>query len=82
MSMVWDWHVPDLYEIQRAQEFIGWAYEGGTETAVEMYEQKYGNRPNCGAFPCWVKDEPDMGLLTAVNALWKITRAQQLQNPT
>ena len=66
--MVWDWYVPDIYEIQRAQEFIGWAYEGGEQTAVEMYHKKYGDAP------CWAKDEPDMGLLTAVNALWKLQR--------
>jgi hypothetical protein len=71
MTFVWDWHVPDIFEIQRAQDFIGWAYEGGSDTAVEMYREKHGD------LPCWVIDEPDMGLLTAVNALWKMANERR-----
>jgi hypothetical protein len=66
LARIEEWHVPDIYEIQRAQQFLAWAYEGGHETAVQLYREKYRDAP------CWVKDEPDGGLLTAINALWKL----------
>lgn len=53
---------PDTDEIKRALDFTGWAYEGGYDTAEEIYAEIYGTLP-CLAM------EPDGGLLMALDCL-------------
>lgn len=61
---------PDSAEIARAQAYLGWAYEGGHDTADQIYAEKYGGKQ------CWVAEEPDGGLLWAVEmlaeAVWRL----------
>ncbi|OYN81751.1 hypothetical protein [Mycolicibacterium sphagni] len=52
-----------MTESERANEFIGWAYEGGFDTALEMYRERYGDAPN------YAVDSPDGGHLAAMTWL-------------
>ena len=54
---------PDSAEIARARRFVGWAYEGGFDTAEEIYQHRYGE------LPCWARESPDGGLLRAIDFL-------------
>ena len=65
---------PDTDEISRALDFIGWSYEGGDDTAEEIYRERYGD------LPCFAR-EPDGGLLLAVNCLYEaVGRLEDLED--
>ncbi|QGH75207.1 hypothetical protein SEA_ENCELADUS_97 [Mycobacterium phage Enceladus] len=55
--------LPSIEDVNRAIEFVGWAYEGGNDVAVEMYRERYGDAPN------FAFDSPDMGLLLSLTYL-------------
>ncbi|QFG10336.1 hypothetical protein J4U00_gp109 [Mycobacterium phage DyoEdafos] len=59
MSNPWG-PLPTVQEAERAVQFTGWAYEGGYDTALEIYREKYGDEPN------FAVDSPDGGLLNAL----------------
>ena len=64
---------PDTEEIKRALDFVGWGYEGGFDTAEEIYRKKYGDLP-CLAM------QPDGGLLMALHCLYEaVGRLEDLE---
>lgn len=55
--------LPSLLEAERALEFLGWCYEGGHDTALDIYRQRYGDTPN------FAVDSPDEGHISAMSYL-------------
>ncbi|WZB38388.1 hypothetical protein SEA_BAZZLE_101 [Mycobacterium phage Bazzle] len=71
--------LPDLNECERALAFTGWAYEGGYDTAEEIYREKFGD------LPCFAM-EPDGGTLAAMTFLKRaialIGEGKRIRYPT
>lgn len=70
----WPNGYPDTAEIERAKEFLGWAYMAEFDVAYELYRKKYGD------LQCWAVDAPDGGLLFAVDFLYSaVGRLEDLE---
>jgi hypothetical protein len=85
-SMVWDWRVPDIHEINRALHYIGWHREKGIEYAEEQYAKQYtahsGHTGRDYELPCFARDEPSYlgSALIATRALWQLQNNCQRLN--
>lgn len=83
-TMVWDWKVPDIHEINRALDFINWTRQRDEEYARAEYAKRHtAHNPHTACdyeLPCFMKDSPDMGVLIAVRALWRLQNNSQRLN--